>query len=299
MQETADYQTYSQRVLCPCHGMLQVVSQEGGIAESVDGYNWKLFVADESIVSHTGLSEVRYGDWNLHKGCSRSRIRGTSASSLIEETGERLVEALYACAASVPFEPLDCHEYWLIDEARQRPLALLESCTRLDRPVTTDCPHWHPGAAAKRHFSSTFGNADSLANMIQQRAGRKPVGLWVERTGSGNGLLSNGEEIDRREFPELYLSTDWPSREQTHLVTDFLAWQAPWLLQIHDLIPATRSWLERAAWRRPMATSRIYRLFPRVFDTQGLTVTRVKARMMQDEPATDCPPEPFYPFYNE
>ena len=292
-------ETFSQRVLCPCHGMLQVVSVEGGVAESVDGYCWKLFVADERIISHTGLSEVRYGDWTPRSGSSRSKIRGATAWSMIEETGERIIEALEGCADQVPFQPMDKLEYWLLDEQTQRPLALLESRARLEQPINIDSPHWHPGAAAKRQFQSEYGDADSLMGLIQQRAGSRPAGLWVERADDGTGRQLNGDELDSQYFPELFLSTDWPNPEQTRLAKDFLAWQAPWLLQMHHLNPSTRDWLEQAAWQRPLETSKVFRLFPRVVDTQGLTVTRVKARLLSEEKSTVGSNEPFYPFYNE
>lgn len=40
--------------MSPFHGMLQVVEVPGGIAESVDGLRWKLYVCDEGFVSHAG-----------------------------------------------------------------------------------------------------------------------------------------------------------------------------------------------------------------------------------------------------
>jgi hypothetical protein len=292
-------QTYSQRMLCPCHGMLQVVRVDGGVAESLDGYSWKLFVADASIISHTGLSEVRYAEWNPRTGCSRSRIRGTSTASIIEETGERLVSALADCAGRVPFEPLDRLEYWLADAASGKPLALLDSRTEWDQPGCCDSPQWHPGATAGGCFTSEFGDAGGLTKMIKERAGNRPGGFWVERTESGGGRRMTGETLDPEQFPELFLATDWPESRQTRLVHDFLAWQAPWLLQIHGLKPATRRWLEQAAWQRPVETGKLFRLFPKVYDTPGLTVTRVKARVMHTQPMETGQAEPFYPFFNE
>jgi hypothetical protein len=294
-----EFETYSQRILCPCHGTLQVVRVAGAMAESVDGYHWKLYVADERIVSHTGLSEVRYGDWNPQSGCSRSKIRATSCGQLIEEKAERLLEALTRCAHQVPFEPKDRLEYWLLDEQRGEPLALLETSLLVERPTPIDEPHWHPGGAAQDQFNSDCGNAARLMTQIRQRAGKRPTGIWVERSSRGSGRDVDGEELDGALFPELFLSTHWPDQAQTRLVKDFLAWQAPWLLQIHDLKSATRNWLEQAAWLRPEETSRVFRLFPTVSDTRGLTTTRVKARLMCQEKTDEAPTEPLYPFYNE
>ena len=292
-----EYCTYSSRILCPFHGMLQVLALPGGIAESTDGYHWKLYVADERIISHTGLSEVRYGSWNPREGCSRSKIRGTAPSVLIEHTGARLIEALQECARQVPFAPADRHEFWLLDE-RLQPLALLESA--LESPATgiSSTPYWHPGAAAKREFESSHGDVDRLTDMLQRVAGIRPQGIWIERTTDGLGIAEGNHTFTADAFPELFIRSDWPEAEQSALVQDFLTWQAPWLLQLHHLDRPTRERLEQAAWRRPVETSKVFRLFPQILDQQSLTATRVKSRFL-DGNAKPEPPEPFYPFYNE
>jgi hypothetical protein len=276
--------------------MLQVLALQGGLAESTDGYHWKLYVADERIISHTGLCEVRYGTWNAREGCTRSKVRGTAPSGLIEQTGARLVEALEANADQVPFPPADHHEFWLLDH-RNQPLALLESA--LSRPEQESVsPQWSPGAAAKRDFTSDHGDANSLTDMLQREAGLRPRGIWVERTPSGAGISDRDLHFEAAAFPELFIRSTWADAAGAALVRDFLAWQAPWLLQLHDLDRATREHLEQAAWQRPGVTSKVYRLFPQIFDHQSLTTTRVKSRFL-DGQANPTPPEPFYPFYNE
>ena len=283
--------------MCPFHGMLQVLALRSGIAESTDGYHWKLYVADESIISHTGLSEVRYGNWNAREGCSRSKIRGTAPSGLIEQTGTRLVQALETCAHQVPFPPADCHEFWLLDD-RDRPLALLESALSRPDQETTGSPQWSPGAAAKRDFSSDHGDACSLTDMLHREAGLRPRGIWIERTPSGDGITEGKLRFAAKTFPMLFIRNDWPDAAGTALVRDFHAWQAPWLLQLHHLDRPTREHLEQAAWQRPDVTSKVFRLFPEVCDRQSLTATRVKSRFL-DGQENPPPPEPFYPFYNE
>lgn len=292
-----EYRTYSSRILCPFHGMLQVLALQGGVAESTDGCHWKLYVADERIISHTGLSEVRFGSWNRQEGCERSKVRGTAPSYLIEQTGARLIAALEESAQQVPFAPADHHEFWLLD-AQKRPLALLESALEKPTPGTSSTPHWHPGAAAKQDFTSNHGDADSLTDMLQRTAGRRPQGIWIERTANGLGSADDNHGIPAEDFPELFIRSDWPDPEQATLVRDFLTWQAPWLLQLHHLDLPTRQRLEQAAWQRPSETGRVYRLFPRILDQQGLTATRVKARFL-DGKTKPAPAEPFYPFYNE
>lgn len=291
-----DIHCYSRRLLSPFHGVQQVISVTGGVAESMDGENWQLYVADERIVTHTGLSEVRYGDWHQQRGRQRSKIRGTAPSGLIEAIGERLIQALQRHAQQVPFPLADRFEYWLLHGVHRRPLALLDSALEGDSLPASERPTWYPGGAVGRRFHSEAGDSEDLAGLIREAAGRRPVAVWVERNANG-GLDTEGESYAPTAFPPLLLSTDWPSPGERRLVADYLDWQAPWLLQL-ELDADLRRRLEQAAWRRPRETDRVCRLFPRILDQRGLTVARVKARLLRDAPPPHSS-EPFYPFYNE
>ncbi len=276
--------------------MQQIISVTGGVAESMDGETWKLYVADESIISHTGLSEVHFGDWHNHHGIQRSKIRGTAPFRIIETIGERLLTALKCHADQVPFPLADRFECWLLHGEHRRPLALLDSALEYKNLSISNCPTWHPGGASSRDFRSEAGDIDDLRRLILQAAGRRPVAVWIERGPSG-GICEDGKRFPEEAFPPMLLSTDWPSTSAWCLVTDYLDWQAPWLLQL-ELATALRQRLEKAAWQRPRETGRVYRLFPQICDDRGLTVTRVKARLLHETPSRH-PNEPIYPFYNE
>jgi hypothetical protein len=287
---------YSRRLLSPFHGVQQVVSVPGGIAESMDGDSWKLFVADERIVSHTGLSEVRYGDWRPTRGLRRSKIRGTAPSGLVESIGDQLVKTLEHYAEQIPFPLADHFECWLLHGANRRPLALLDSALDAEALPLTDHPAWYPGGSTSRSFRSEAGDIDDLKDLIRHTAGRRPAAVWIERS-AREAISMNGERFPAQAFPPLLLSTDWPSPSAWRLVTDYLDWQAPWLLQL-ELEQGLRQRLEQAAWLRPRETGRVFRLFPEICDDAGLTVTRVKARLLDEAPVSQVN-EPFYPFYNE
>jgi hypothetical protein len=289
---------YSRRLLSPFHGVQQVVSVPGGIAESMDGQDWQLYVADERIVSHTGLSEVRYGDWNPSQGRKRSKIRGTLPSGLIEAIGGWLVQVLERMAPKVPFPSADRFECWLLASESRCPLALLESALEGDTLRPPDAPVWYPGGLAGRGFRSSAGTIDDLTRLIRKAAGKRPTALWIERTASGGGIGMDDRDFTCDDFPPLLLQHDWPTSDQRRLVADYQAWQAPWLLQL-ELEVTLRKRLEQAAWQRPRETGRVYRLFPVICDDAGLTVARVKARMLQEDPQAKQSNEPFYPFFNE
>jgi hypothetical protein len=290
--------TYSRRLLSPFHGVQQIVALQGGIAESMDGRDWKLYVADDEIISHTGLSEVVYGSWNSRRGLSRSRIRGTLPCDLIESIGECLVEALETQAHKIPFPSADHYELWLLDEQEAKPLALLESALSGEPLGPIERPAWYPGAQANRDFLSESGNASDLSGAVRTAAGKKPLAVWVKRNKEGGGSGQHGEQFSPQLFPPLLIREQWESRKQHKLVADFIDWQAPWLLQL-KLPPQLRKHLEQAAWRRPIETNRVYRLFPDIYDHQGLTTARVKARFIEEQPTHRGVNEPFYPFVNE
>jgi hypothetical protein len=292
-----DIDTYSRRLLSPFHGVQQVLTVEGGIAETMDGWCWKLYVANEDIVSHTGLSEVVYGSWCAQQGLSRSRIRGTAPSSMIETIGEYLVTVLETQAAHIPFSARDYFELWLLDK-HTRPLALLESALPDDSRLENDRPAWHPGGQTNHDFSSAFGNAADVSHAVNRAAGKRPRAVWIERNPQGGGTTQYGEAYPSNAFPPLLIQQEWEDRDVNKLVADFIDWQAPWLLQL-PLSAQTRIKLEQAAWRRPLETNRVYRLLPRILDRRGLTAARVKARFLHNKPPTRQVNEPFYPFVNE
>jgi hypothetical protein len=264
----------------------------------MNGYDWKLFVAHDKIISHTGLSEVVYGSWNTTQGLSRSRIRGTLPCHLIESIGERLIDALETHAHKIPFPSADTYELWLLDEHHANPLALLESALANEPLSPVDRPAWYPGGQASRDFSSNSGSADDLCGTIRSEAGKRPCAIWIKRHHQGNGISQHGEHFPAEAFPQLLLKDEWIDDNQHKLVADFIEWQAPWLLQL-NLKPKLRSQLEKAAWRRPVETSRVYRLFPDILDRAGLTATRVKARFLVNQSVSQQVNEPFYPFVNE
>lgn len=291
-------ETYSRRLLSPFHGLQQVISVAGGIAESINGRDWKLYVADDSIVSHTGLSEIVYGSWNPDQGLSRSRIRGAITSCLIEQIGDQLLNAVEHFADEIPFPSLDTYELWLLDERRGQPLALLHSALADDSRTPYDNPAWHPGGQAGRQFVSDSGGAEELSQLVKTSAGKQSTAIWIKRNGDGSGSDQAGNHYPNRLFPTLLLRDHWDESSHQQLVSDYFKWQAPWLLQL-SLSPDIRSQLEAAAWESPLETSRVYRLYPEIIDKKGLTTTRVKARIMRDKSVAQEVNEPFYPFVNE
>lgn len=275
---------FSQRLLSPFHGVMQVIAIEHGEAESMDGLNWVLYVSHEDIVSHTGMSEVRYGSWSRQGGLKLSMVRGTETNNVIDRVGEQLVSALEQYAAEIPFSLIDRYECWLLTSEGQ-PMALIESVSSEENKRAFESPAWHPGAAAFDEFESDYGDAERLRQLINARAGSRSQTLWVERrqsqgSYSGDAVSDNGELIAAANMPQRLLLETWPEENDMRLVNDYLAWQAPWLLQLDNFDDEMRQSIERQAWKRPLLCAKQYPLFAKVLDETQLKVVRVQARLM-------------------
>lgn len=275
---------YSQRLLSPFHGVMQVIAIEHGEAETTDGVNWVLYVSHEDIVSHTGLPEIRYGSWSRQGGLKLSMVRGTENSNVIDIIGEKLVLALEEHAAAIPFSLNDCFECWILADDGQ-PLALIESVADEDKMRAFESPAWHPGMAAFNEFQSDFGDAEQLRRLINERAGSRSRTLWLRRKKndfgfSGDALTESGEVIRASEMPARLLLEKWHQSDHESLVRDYLDWQAPWLLQLDNFDDEARRVLELQAWKRPLLCAKQYHLFAKVLDETQLKVVRVQARLM-------------------
>jgi hypothetical protein len=274
-------------MLAPFQGLLQVVRIDGGDAESTDGRHWVLYVAHPDITTHTGLSELRYGDWSAEQGLHRAVVRGTQHSSLIEQIGERLVAALEQHASQVPFELADRHECWLMDQQGERPLVLIGSTLRADGRALYDSPRWQPGSAALQ----SFPGIDDLQSWVAERAGPRPKALWIERQPDAGGIAGD-TRFDLADLPWSGFCERWEAQRQA-LVERYLDWLAPILLQLPQLSTSRRQHYEAQALARPKLVEKLHRLYPAVIDRTRLNTALVAARLIEERPVQHYE-EPFY-----
>jgi hypothetical protein len=263
-------QLNSKFLLTPFHGTLHSITTDHGVAETTDGKTWTLYVSHDDIVAHTGLSEVRYGSWCKEKGFTHSRVTGANKSNLIDELGEDLLEKLQSHADKIPFPANDIYQCWLLDEKNQQPLVLLESSTDSDTTMYPCTPIWRPAQSAFTDFTSSYGDARTLTEIINNKAGKSPQSQWF-----------NCELLANEFLPPFLIRQTWDNAEESALVEAFIEWLAPWLLQIGSLDLRQRNRLEQCAWQRPLEVDRIHTLLPDIIDRKGFNVARVKAQLME------------------
>ena len=121
--------TYSRRLLSPFIGVVQVAEMPEARALSLDGCNWEVQYARVSEAQfraqHPGIDpSLRFAlVATIEKGALKTRGRHPFVTS---DAIRASINQLYAAlsAASLPFDAVDEHEYWLLDEADGAPLAL-------------------------------------------------------------------------------------------------------------------------------------------------------------------------------
>ena len=73
---------------------------------------------------------------------------------------------------------------------------------------------------------------------------------------------------------------EWPDEKDQALVEVYLAWQAPWMLQLDSVDDEIRQAIEQHAWQRPVLCAKQCQLFAKSLDEKQLKVVRVQARLM-------------------
>jgi hypothetical protein len=281
--------TYSRRLLSPFIGVVQIAEVSEARALSLDGRNWEVQCARVSKAQfrtqHPGV------DPNLRFTLVATIEKGT----LKTRDGQPLMvsDALHAAinqlstavsAASLPFDAVDEHEYWLLDDADGAPLALLQSCVDLeDRDLVPQHPSWVAMPAAQLPVPGTEGSGGTyvppvnyrLEQAVAHRAGSRPRATWISRT--------RGSETPRN-LPPCLLREDWPDEEQRQLYERYVDRLAPRLLMLPDLPRETRRRLEIAACNHVFDVERFHAVYPEVVENGLLKTARVEARLRRNNP---------------
>ncbi len=131
-----------------------------------------------------------------------------------------------------------------------------------------------------------------LTRYVNARAGRPAAVQWFVRADDGAGLglrvvkgaaELKGRVLDAEAFPPLFIATAGMDAAHGQLVRDYHAWQAPWMLLLPHLDPATRSAMEVHARCHAEAIEKNHRLYPMVFDRMLLQAARVEAALLRSQ----------------
>ena len=276
--------TYSRRLLSPFIGVVQVAEMPESRAVSLDGRNWEVQYARVSEAQfrtqHPGVDPSRRFALvaTIEKGAMKTRGSHSCApSDAIRAAIDQLCAAL--SAASLPFDAVDEHGYWLLDDADGAPLALLQSCVDLeDRDLVPPHPSWVAMPAAQLAVPCNEGSGGTyvppvnyrLEQAVAHRAGSRPRATWL-RSAHGSAPPRN--------LPPCLLREDWPDEEQRQLCERYVNRLAPRLLMLPDLPRETRRRLEIAACNYVFDVERFHAVYPEVVEDRLLTAARVEATL--------------------
>ena len=310
MIDTAVY-CYSQRLLNPYRGIMNVISVGDAEAVSIDGVNWTIYLRDDELHANSydaaecEILDIRYGTWSSKQGLRRGPLLSTQDIRSIEVTGQQVLAIVQQMAPEAPFPLRDHYELWLMDRTTRVPLALLDSVCDPGDLVQVECPCWMVSRASHKAFRSQTAStgqkcsdAEYFASIINEAAGESPKALWIYRGEDGHGrILAQKEELPSEmdttlathAFPELLVSNDWEGAtvDEVDLAFEFCEWQAPWLLLMQGITDKTREWLEPLACRQAETLASQYHMYPKILDEDRINAALVEALLRASGPGDD------------
>jgi hypothetical protein len=307
---------YSQRILNPFRGVMNVISIGGADAVTIDGFNWTLYIHDTfdcptddpEEFFEIEMPDIRFGDWNKSSGLSRSPLISSYHYSEIQAIGSALIDALQQYADGCPFQFDDNYELWLLDSNTHKPLALLASVCHKDEIYTPENLAWEAGIRCKQEFLIEFSLTDKQLNsagellnqMVNRRAGDNPGAQWFYRdqSGYGRGIASinldprfDDRELSARLFPKLLVQRQWQHQTDSSLIDAFVNWLSPYLLVLDFIQDKQREQLESAAKHNALLVEKMFLLYPKIINQQAINAARVEARMRKTLPESTVKPD--------
>ncbi len=281
--------TYSRRQLSPYTSPIQIAEVGAARAVSVDGSNWEI---QHLVAGNFNQSGTASGGKNAPRYTLVATVQGGEVAArprfgaLDTEDVTSAIDELIAAVinAELPFTAIDRFEYWLLDEAEQKPLALLRSCVSAEEMAseTEELSAWRvrpewlamPAAQLKIEDSDTESGQyvppvnHRLQKLVEERAGAYPRAEWYDRS------KEPGED-----FPPCLVSESWTRAEDHDLCQRYIRRLAPRLLMLQGLSRDDRQRLEQAAAENAIDVGRFYALYPEIIDEKLMTSLRVEAKL--------------------
>lgn len=291
---------YSQRLLNPFRGVMNVIRYHSAEAVTTDGIEWEIYVSNDELLdgldphAHIQTSDIRYGHWSLKDGLKRGPIYPSEDFNRMEELGAVVYEALLQQHDQLPFPLRDRYELWLLDR-EQRPLCLLHSAVS-EYDITLDIPlRWRAGNLCAQLFRPHLAQPENAASRLTQHinglTAEPAMAHWFLRHDDGRAEplqsinLANGSTVtyDADQFPGFFIREQHADPALTALVKAFLQWQAPWLLLLQNLTQSVRYELEQYARAQALLVEQHFRLYPEVVDESFLRAARVEAMLRKSQ----------------
>lgn len=298
---------YSQRLLNPFRGSMNIIEYEGAEAVSLDGVHWDIYVRNQALAkdmehSHPiQLSDIHYGHWTAQSGLKRGPVYACDNFRQMQEQGARVHDFLLSHHHDTPFPFLDHYELWLLD-SHYNPLALIDSSLRepdFDHRPLLD---WRAGQLCCNEFTSkSYAQiicADKprsagayLTGYINQQCGLPPRAQWFKRNLDKHGIGMRGyhipqeligRELNENAFEQYMLSQKGHDRQHGELINEFIHWQSPLLLLLDSLSKNQRRTFEQASRKRALLVDQLHQLYPQIIEPRFINAARVEASLRKN-----------------
>jgi hypothetical protein len=271
---------YSQRLMPPYSGQVQIAETARARALTLDGKSWEIHFLQNAEVDDSKAGKFTHRRFIrvtvLEHGALESML--ASDPDHENEVDERIRElAEFLVKAELPFPSNDVFEYWLLDPADDSPLALIFSCSDEELqgnfPSKTD---WMSLPAAVMPVDYKEGEREHgtppvnyrVEMMVSDRAGYSPKAKWFRRS-----------SLETEAFPPLMVREDWSDQENHDLCQRYIERQSPRLLMLHGLQREVRERLEISAKPYALEVARFHKLYPDIVDRQLMNAILVEARL--------------------
>ena len=280
---------YSQRMLPPYYGFVQIAESDRARALSFDGINWDIqYLPDDGegagqagrvlgyVLDRSYFPVAKVKHDQLTPFLFPSFLDASDISACIDEI------AAFLSAAKLPFPAADIFEYWLLDGSDDSPLALIFSCCDESKKTTYPASTaWTALPHSKMKIANTSAEKaqgeppvnDRFQRLVAARAGNKPRAAWFER-----------HQDDTDTFPGLLVREDWQDPDHHDLCRRYLSRKAPRLLMLQGLSHDERERMEIAASQHAVEVHQYFPLYPEVNNQQRMSAIRVEARLRGDTP---------------
>jgi hypothetical protein len=277
---------YSQRLMPPYSGQMQIAESDRARALTLDSKTWEIqFLHSQNNSSDSNNNEQMVKRYIRVAMIKDSDIRQKTLASLQgqdknndEGIDERIMELIdYLADACLPFPAIDIFEFWLLDNKDQSPLALIYSCTEEAQKKTfPERAEWTALPAAvmpiersDEEISIEYAPINyQVERLVAERAGFYAKAQWFTR-----------QQSQDESFPPLLLRQDWQESESAELCQRYLQRQSPRLLMLHGLDREQRTQIEISARQHALEVERFYKLYPEIADQTLIDAIRVEARL--------------------
>ncbi len=260
---------FSERLLPPYSGQVQIAQSDTYRALTIDGQVWEIQYVNRS---HVRVATLSASDIKAH---------AHSPELLEHTTNDPLLKDLldYLAGVELPFPATDHYEYWLLDPRDQSPLALIFSCSQeaqMDKFPAR--PEWTALPSAVMPVAKTEA---------EQQSNAAPVNYRLEsQVAERSGTRAQAQWFDRRQhsdhnFPPFMITEIWTEETQSELCQRYIERQAPRLLMLHGLTTDERSRLESYCRSQAMEVARFANLYPEIIDQSLIQSLRVEAKLRE------------------